>query len=163
MATSCFADIEQLCHMKKLDLRAKSYLTALVLISSTNCCMPVHAHTPHGMLQSGLFPQRSIFRSVQHTHFLCFFWTPSLACTLYLSLLAPIRTLDLVHTHVHVGAHKHPPFLYLHSHTHTGCSGGLQMCVLICFQHRLFSCQCADSEFSTLSYEIRVGDIRPIQ
>lgn len=28
----------------------------------------------------------------------------------------------------------------------------------IYFQHRLFSCQCADSDFSTLSYEMRDGD-----
>lgn len=45
----------------------------------------------------------------------------------------------------------------------THAEQALQMCVLIRFQQRFFSCQCADSEFSTRSYEIRVGDIRAIQ
>lgn len=37
-------------------------------------------------------------------------------------------------------------------------AGFADVCPRPRFQHRLFSCQCADSDFSTLSYEMRDGD-----
>lgn len=77
-------------------------------------------------------------------------------------ILSLTRMLDFIYTHMHAYTHRHPLFPLLVSHTHRH-ERGLQMCDLICFQQRLFSCQCADSEFSALSYEIRAGDVRTIQ
>lgn len=149
--------------MSELGFGGRFYLAALVLISSTNRCMPTHAHALCGMLQSRDFPQRSISRSVQRT--LSLLLLDSVSCLHSTFLVpAPIHTLDFARAHAYTQA---PAFSFTrlpHTHTHTHrLLQGLQMCVLICFQHRLFSCQCADSEFSTLSYEIRVGDIRAIQ
>lgn len=41
------------------------------LMSSTNACMPGHAHTLSGTLQSIGFQHRSIYRSVQNTLWFC--------------------------------------------------------------------------------------------
>lgn len=144
---------------KSKILRVDFFLTALVLISLTNCCMPVRAHTlPVECYKAEIF-NKDRFSDLCGAHFLCLSWPLSLACTLPFSF--PLRSTHLIlYTRMH--SHKHPLFLSFASHTHVVLQG-LQMCVLICFQHRLFSCQCADSEFSTHSYEIRVRDIRPIQ
>lgn len=84
--------------MKKLNFASGFYLTALVLISLTNCCMPIRAHTLPGMLQSRDFQQRSIFRSVRRT--LSLPQLASVSCLHSTFLIpTPIHTLDFVHAH----------------------------------------------------------------
>lgn len=46
---------------------------------------------------------------------------------------------------------------------HADCCRLCRCVSSICLQHRLFSCQCADSDFSTLPYEMRDGDAGALQ
>lgn len=150
--------------MEKLDLGAKFDLTA---ISFNILDKPLHAHAcTHAAWNAAkqIFSTKIHFQICAETHSLCFCCLalhslPFLFLLWYTHLVLYIQACTQMQTNTHSFFHWPPN---THTHTYTERSRVLQMCVLICFQRRLSSCQCADSEFSTLSYEIRAGDIRAI-
>lgn len=116
MTNHLFLLMSKSCNMKRLDFKSKILFDHFDFNIFTNCCMPVRAHTPHGMLRSRYFPQRSIFRSEQGSLFL------STRLRLLLALLLPLRCTHLVlyihactrkHTSTHSFSHSPP------THTHT--------------------------------------------
>lgn len=79
-----------------------------------------------------------------------------------LSLLLALFT-SLVLTPIHTLRYIQAPTFSFTRLPHTQAVAGLADVCPDLLPAQLFSCQCADSEFSTLSYEIRVGDIRASQ
>lgn len=130
--------------------RRKSYMGAnfVDLIASTNGRMHVHATALPARCKTLAFQHRSTFTSVLSLGraLLVLF----LRCYSHARARARART-SRART-------QSPP-----THMHAGCCRLCRCVSSICFQHRLLSCQCADSDFSTLSDEMRDGDAGVLQ
>lgn len=146
------------------DITNKLFLDAILLCSFSFNIFDKRLHVRACTHAAWNAAKQSLFFSTKIT----FLHTFSAPARVRLSLLHSLPLLGpaLIHTLDFARARTHTPLFFSLAlpYTHTDCSRGVCRCVSwTASSARLVPCQCADSEFSTLSYEIRAGDIRAVQ